>query len=63
MKNSQKIFVNYKGYFRNFHEEKLKKLIDQLFMLNFGRIYDYEKQRKKQEKWRKIRKSLEKIRY
>ena len=31
-------------------------------MLNFGRIYDYEKQRKKQGKWRKIRKkSLEKL--
>ena len=31
---------------QDFHEEKLKKLLDQVFILNFGRIYDYEKQRK-----------------
>ena len=38
--------MGYKGYCRNFHEAKLKKLIDQVFMLNFGRIYDYEKQKR-----------------
>ena len=55
------MFGDYKCCVRNSKEEKYKKLLVQIFILNFGRIYDYEKQRKNRNKQRKKIKKSEKV--